>query len=179
MQVPVVSSQESWRRKKARTLRRLREMVEQALHFFSLWGRTLQKIGGKYVHFEKEIKKKLLSVDFATFDDVVIVFFSCLVIGWFLHPTGNFGGGVQSFFLFLRFLVLLNFVTSLLIAAFVLVPSIIYSSSSSSPPAPAPASALVNSSLNASGNGFDGQTLLFQRFIGLLPLCGRFSARRA
>ncbi|XP_076592767.1 transmembrane channel-like protein 7 [Chaetodon auriga] len=39
---------------------------------------------------------------------------------------GNFGGGVQSFFLFLRFLVVLNFVSSLLIAGFVLVPSIVF-----------------------------------------------------
>lgn len=38
---------------------------------------------------------------------------------------GNFGGGVQSFFLFLRFLVILNFFSSLLIAGFVLIPSIL------------------------------------------------------
>lgn len=109
MRVPVVSSQQSWRRKKARTLRRIRETVQQSLHFFTLWGRTLQKIGG------------------------------------------NFGGGVQSFFLFLRFLVLLNLVTSLLIAAFVLVPSIIFRSSSSSASASTSTSVLVNSSLNVSG----------------------------
>lgn len=79
------------------------------------------------------------------------------MIGWFFYPTGNFGGGVQSFFLFLRFLVLLNLVTSLLIAAFVLVPSIIFNSSSSS----ASASVPVNSFLNASGIGFHSQTLCF------------------
>lgn len=56
MRVPVVSSQQSWRRKKARTLRRIRETVQQPLHFFTLWGRTLQKIGGKYA-FEKKKKQ--------------------------------------------------------------------------------------------------------------------------
>lgn len=57
MRVPVVSSQQSWRRKKARTLRRIREAVQQCLYFLTLWGRTLQRIGGKYVHFKKEMKK--------------------------------------------------------------------------------------------------------------------------
>ncbi|XP_028984157.1 transmembrane channel-like protein 7 [Betta splendens] len=41
---------------------------------------------------------------------------------------GNFGGGVQSYFLFLRFLVILNFISFLLIAGFVLIPSIVFSS---------------------------------------------------
>ncbi|KAJ0066543.1 hypothetical protein NL108_014526, partial [Boleophthalmus pectinirostris] len=40
----------------------------------------------------------------------------------------NFGGGVQSYFLFLRFLVVLNFVSFLLIAGFVIIPSIIFRS---------------------------------------------------
>uniref|UniRef100_A0A3B3UBF6 Transmembrane channel-like protein n=1 Tax=Poecilia latipinna TaxID=48699 RepID=A0A3B3UBF6_9TELE len=42
--------------------------------------------------------------------------------------TGNFGGGVQSYFIFLRFLVVLNFVSFLLIAGFVLIPSIVFRS---------------------------------------------------
>ncbi|XP_066569067.1 transmembrane channel-like protein 7 isoform X2 [Amia ocellicauda] len=37
---------------------------------------------------------------------------------------GQFGGGVQSYFLFLRFLVLLNFLSFTLIAAFVLIPNL-------------------------------------------------------
>uniref|UniRef100_A0A665VSW4 Transmembrane channel-like protein n=1 Tax=Echeneis naucrates TaxID=173247 RepID=A0A665VSW4_ECHNA len=46
-----------------------------------------------------------------------------------LHdPTGNYGGGVQSYFLFLRFLVLLNFFSFLLIAGFVIIPSIVFRS---------------------------------------------------
>ncbi|XP_048009325.1 transmembrane channel-like protein 7 [Megalobrama amblycephala] len=44
---------------------------------------------------------------------------------------GHFGGGVQSYFLFLRFLVILNFLSSLLIAAFVLIPSIVFRSMNS------------------------------------------------
>uniref|UniRef100_A0A672LJX8 Transmembrane channel-like protein n=1 Tax=Sinocyclocheilus grahami TaxID=75366 RepID=A0A672LJX8_SINGR len=43
---------------------------------------------------------------------------------------GHFGGGVQSYFLFLRFLVILNFLSCLLIAAFVLIPSIVFRSMS-------------------------------------------------
>lgn len=166
MRVPVVSSQQSWRRKKARTLRRIRETVQQSLHFLTLWGRTLQKIGGKYA-FEKKKKnhycqRKLLILQHLM-TVLSVFFFASLVIGCFFYPTGNFGGGVQSFFLFLRFLVLLNLVTSLLIAAFVLVPSIIFNSSSSSASASASTSASVpvNSFLNASGIGFHSQTLCF------------------
>ncbi|KAK5862196.1 hypothetical protein PBY51_017619 [Eleginops maclovinus] len=86
MRVPVVSSRESWKRKKAKSLRKLKESGRGFLSFFSLWSKTLQKIGG------------------------------------------NFGGGVQSYFLFLRFLVVLNFVSFLLIAGFVLIPSIVFRS---------------------------------------------------
>ncbi|XP_029308029.1 LOW QUALITY PROTEIN: transmembrane channel-like protein 7 [Cottoperca gobio] len=86
MQVPVVSRRESWKRKNTKTLRKLKESGRGVLSFFSLWSKTLQKIGG------------------------------------------NFGGGVQSFFLFLRFLVVLNFVSFLLIAGFVLIPSIVFRS---------------------------------------------------
>ncbi|XP_024123694.1 transmembrane channel-like protein 4 [Oryzias melastigma] len=39
---------------------------------------------------------------------------------------GNFGGGVQSYFLFLRFLVILNFVSFLLMAGFVIIPSLVF-----------------------------------------------------
>ncbi|KAL4616692.1 transmembrane channel-like protein 4 [Arapaima gigas] len=43
---------------------------------------------------------------------------------------GHFGGGVQSYFLFLQFLVVLNLLSSLLMAGFVLTPSIVFRSSS-------------------------------------------------
>ncbi|KAK1144898.1 transmembrane channel-like protein 7 [Acipenser oxyrinchus oxyrinchus] len=39
---------------------------------------------------------------------------------------GNFGSGIQSYFAFLRFLVLLNFVTFLLIGVFVVIPNIVF-----------------------------------------------------
>uniref|UniRef100_A0A8C7WYV3 Transmembrane channel-like protein n=1 Tax=Oryzias sinensis TaxID=183150 RepID=A0A8C7WYV3_9TELE len=39
---------------------------------------------------------------------------------------GNFGGGVKSYFLFLRFLVVLNFLSFLLIAGFVIIPSLVF-----------------------------------------------------
>ncbi|XP_036394554.1 transmembrane channel-like protein 7 [Megalops cyprinoides] len=46
-----------------------------------------------------------------------------------LHKIGgHFGGGVQSYFLFLRFLVVLNFLSFLLIAGFVLIPNIVFQS---------------------------------------------------
>uniref|UniRef100_A0A8B9L1R2 Transmembrane channel-like protein n=1 Tax=Astyanax mexicanus TaxID=7994 RepID=A0A8B9L1R2_ASTMX len=41
---------------------------------------------------------------------------------------GHFGGGVQSYFLFLRFLVVLNFLSFLLMAGFVIIPSIVFHS---------------------------------------------------
>uniref|UniRef100_A0A8C9ZB40 Transmembrane channel-like protein n=1 Tax=Sander lucioperca TaxID=283035 RepID=A0A8C9ZB40_SANLU len=82
MQVPVVSSRESWKRKKTKSLRKFKDNARGCRSFFTLWSKSLQKIGG------------------------------------------NFGGGVQSYFLFLRFLVVLNFVSFLLIAGFVLIPSI-------------------------------------------------------
>ncbi|KAL6109396.1 tmc4 [Pungitius sinensis] len=84
MNVPVVSRRQSWRQRKS--LHKLKEKASECLHFFTLWRKSLQKIGG------------------------------------------NFGGGVQSYFLFLRFLVVLNFVSFLLIAGFVLIPSIVFRS---------------------------------------------------
>ncbi|KAJ8289954.1 hypothetical protein GJAV_G00007120 [Gymnothorax javanicus] len=86
MKIPVVSSWQSWRMHKLKTLKRFLEGARGALDYVSLWRRALQKIGG------------------------------------------HFGGGVQSYFLFLRFLVVLNFFSFLLIASFVLVPSIVYQS---------------------------------------------------
>lgn len=52
----------------------------------------------------------------------------CQLVKADLCLTGNFGGGVQSFFVLLRFLVLLNLFSFLLIAGFVLIPSIVFSS---------------------------------------------------
>ncbi|XP_041797877.1 transmembrane channel-like protein 7 [Chelmon rostratus] len=86
MRVPVVSSRESWRLNKSKSLRKLRNDTREFFYVFALWRKSLQKIGG------------------------------------------NFGGGVQSYFLFLRFLVVLNFVSFLLIAGFVLIPSIVFRS---------------------------------------------------
>lgn len=47
-------------------------------------------------------------------------------------PAGNFGGGVESYFLFLRFLVVLNFVSFLLMAGFVIIPSFVFRSAGTS-----------------------------------------------
>ncbi|XP_024000269.1 transmembrane channel-like protein 7 [Salvelinus sp. IW2-2015] len=44
--------------------------------------------------------------------------------------AGHFGGGVQSYSMFLRFLVVLNFLSFLLIAGFILIPSIVFRSTS-------------------------------------------------
>lgn len=44
---------------------------------------------------------------------------------------GHFGGGVQSYFLFLRFLVILNFLSFLLMAGFIIIPSIVFHSNNS------------------------------------------------
>lgn len=83
MRVPVVSSQQSWRRKKARTLRRIRETVQQSLHFVTLWGKTLQKIGGKYAFQKKEQKhcclRKLLILQHLM---TVLTVFFCVSCDW-------------------------------------------------------------------------------------------------
>ncbi|KAM6995216.1 transmembrane channel-like protein 7 [Tautogolabrus adspersus] len=86
MQIPVVSRRDSWRQKKAKCLRKLKNNAREFIYIFALWNKSLQKIGG------------------------------------------NFGGGVQSYFLLLRFLVVLNFVSFLLIAVFVIIPSIVFRS---------------------------------------------------
>ncbi|XP_028325566.1 transmembrane channel-like protein 7 [Gouania willdenowi] len=86
MQDNRASSSKSWKQKNKKSLRNLRSITREAGQFFTLWGKSLQLIGG------------------------------------------NFGGGVQSYFLFLRFLVILNFFSCLLIAGFVLIPSIIFRS---------------------------------------------------
>uniref|UniRef100_A0A3P9NPL7 Transmembrane channel-like protein n=1 Tax=Poecilia reticulata TaxID=8081 RepID=A0A3P9NPL7_POERE len=86
MQAPAQFSGGSWKQKKTIFVRKFKSNAREFLYFFSLWGKTLQKIGG------------------------------------------NFGGGVQSYFIFLRFLVVLNFVSFLLIAGFVLIPSIVFRS---------------------------------------------------
>ncbi|XP_026173095.1 transmembrane channel-like protein 7 isoform X2 [Mastacembelus armatus] len=86
MHVPVVSRMESWKRNKTKSLRKLKDNAREFHYIFTLWSKSLQKIGG------------------------------------------NFGGGVQSYFVFLRFLVVLNFFSFLLIAGFVLIPSIVFRS---------------------------------------------------
>ncbi|XP_027868630.1 transmembrane channel-like protein 7 [Xiphophorus couchianus] len=86
MQVPAQFNGGSWKQKRIKFVRQFKSNVREFLYFFSLWGKTLQKIGG------------------------------------------NFGGGVQSYFIFLRFLVILNFVSFLLIAGFVLIPGIVFRS---------------------------------------------------
>uniref|UniRef100_A0A673KF89 Transmembrane channel-like protein n=1 Tax=Sinocyclocheilus rhinocerous TaxID=307959 RepID=A0A673KF89_9TELE len=69
--------------------------------------------------FELKKRKTILSV--LTSAPKSFACFRCLL-------PGHFGGGVQSYFLFLRFLVILNFLSSLLIGAFVLIPSIVFRS---------------------------------------------------
>uniref|UniRef100_A0A3P8SGW7 Transmembrane channel-like protein n=1 Tax=Amphiprion percula TaxID=161767 RepID=A0A3P8SGW7_AMPPE len=86
MKIPVVSSSDSWKLKRTKTLRTIKARGREVLSFLTLWKKTLQKIGG------------------------------------------NFGGGVKSYFLFLRFLVVLNFFSFLLIGGFILIPSIVLTS---------------------------------------------------
>lgn len=144
MRVPVVSSRESWRRKKAKSLRKLKESTREFLYFFAPWRKTLQKIGGKrkyiwsdeiFLQVQHEVRLTVYTMWNLVND------FASVMMFWFFYHAGNFGGGVQSFFLFLRFLVVLNFVTSLLIIGLILVPSIIFRSVGSS---------LVNSTGNNS-----------------------------
>ncbi|XP_072250273.1 transmembrane channel-like protein 7 [Leuresthes tenuis] len=90
MKVPVLSKAGSWKWNKTKSLQKLTNNIREFLSFFSLWGKTLQTIGG------------------------------------------NFGGGVQSYFHFLRFLVVLNFVSFLLIGGFVIIPTLVLRSAESS-----------------------------------------------
>lgn len=124
MRVPVVSKAESWRRKRTRVLRRLQEGAREFLYFFSPWRKALQLIGGEPA-------------------GGFVFFLAVRLNRRFQTPAGNFGGGVQSFFVLLRFLVLLNFFSFLLIGGFVLIPSIVFSSEGG------------NSSVNIPGNQTD------------------------
>lgn len=90
MRVPVVTSWQSWKRSKAKSLSRFRADAGGVMSYVALWRKALHKIGG------------------------------------------HFGGGVQSYFMFLRFLVGLNFLSFLLIAGFILIPSIVFRSTSTS-----------------------------------------------
>nr|XP_046170899.1 transmembrane channel-like protein 7 isoform X2 [Oncorhynchus gorbuscha] len=90
MRVPVVTSWQSWKRSKAKSLSRFRTDAGGVMSYVALWRKALHKIGG------------------------------------------HFGGGVQSYFIFLRFLVVLNFLSFLLIAGFILIPSIVFRSTSTS-----------------------------------------------
>lgn len=91
MHVPVLSSMQSWKRSKAKSLSRAGKSIRGFLCYLTLWRKSLNKIGG------------------------------------------NFGGGVQSYFLFLRFLVILNFLSFMLIAGFVVIPSAVFRSVATGP----------------------------------------------
>lgn len=111
MQVPAQFNGGSWKQKRIKFVRQFKSNVREFLYFFSLWGKTLQKIGGRNLVYASKQPQRLRP-------------------RWqtLLCLTGNFGGGVQSYFIFLRFLVILNFVSFLLIAGFVLIPSIVFRS---------------------------------------------------
>lgn len=107
IQVPVLSKAEMWKQDKLKKLQKLQNKAREILFFLALWGKTLQKIGGAC-----RLNAGMWS-------------FNVSILNRFL-PTGNFGGGVQSYFLFLRFLVILNFVSFLLMAGFVIIPSLVF-----------------------------------------------------
>lgn len=115
MRVPVVSSWGSWRFRHSKSFQRFRDDLASVLSLLKLWRKSMHQIGG--------IKKNCL------FDFFWELF--CDFLFLFLK-TGHFGGGVQSYFLFLRFLVILNFLSFLLMAGFVIIPSIVFHSSNSS-----------------------------------------------
>uniref|UniRef100_A0A667YF49 Transmembrane channel-like protein n=1 Tax=Myripristis murdjan TaxID=586833 RepID=A0A667YF49_9TELE len=121
MRVPVVTSWESWKRSKNKSLHRFTLNASGFLSVFTLWRRTLQKIGG------------------------------------------NFGGGVQSYFLFLRFLVVLNFVSFLLIGGFVIIPSILFRSVATNP---------VNKECMAYDPNPQGLVVFYNYFLDLLSGTG-------
>ncbi|XP_030606402.1 transmembrane channel-like protein 7 [Archocentrus centrarchus] len=112
MRLPVVSRFQSWKGRRTKSLRKAENNCRQFFYFFSLWRKSLQKIGG------------------------------------------NFGGGVLSYFVFLRFLVVLNFVSFFLIAGFVLTPSIVFRSVETK--STDPGIFAVNISLDNNLNGTNG-----------------------
>ncbi|XP_034144608.1 transmembrane channel-like protein 7 [Esox lucius] len=127
MRVPVVTNWQSWKRSKAKSLRRFRADTEGALSSIALWRKALLNIGGQ------------------------------------------FGGGVQSYFIFLRFLVVLNFLSFFLIAGFVLIPSIVFQITSTN-------NTTVDSSGKEDCTVYDpnpqGLVLFYQYFLDLLSGTG-------
>ncbi|XP_030641330.1 transmembrane channel-like protein 4 [Chanos chanos] len=87
---------------------------------------------------------------------------------------GHFGGGVQSYFLFLRFLIVLNFLSFLLIAAFVLIPNIVFEAQGSSVFSRTGNVTENTNTTNCEGydHGSDTLTPFYQYFLDLLSGTG-------
>ncbi|KAK1794733.1 hypothetical protein P4O66_009949, partial [Electrophorus voltai] len=77
---------------------------------------------------------------------------------------GHFGGGVQSYFLFLRFLVVLNFLSFLLMAAFVVIPSMVFHITSSNGSKSEPLLPSINLTTPTTFQGFMEYSYLFYGF---------------
>lgn len=143
MRVPVVSKWGSWRIKQSKTFRHFCEIAKEVLSYLVPWKKGIQKIGGNKKYNSFSIHEKchhlfwpghLKKDEHESMNLVRTSKFRLLNnvhdynrVSW-LFFVGHFGGGVQSYFLFLRFLVILNLLSFLLIAAFVLIPSIVFHS---------------------------------------------------
>ncbi|XP_060137622.1 transmembrane channel-like protein 4 isoform X3 [Zootoca vivipara] len=105
-----LSGWELWHVWKRRTLRRVRSQASSVVAYGEMWRSTLRHIGGMG-KFSGEGDRVGHVLCFMGSD-----LSSSLC-------AGQFGTGIQSYFNFLRFLVLMNFVASLLVAGFVIAPN--------------------------------------------------------
>lgn len=66
MRTPVSTSAKSWTHNKTKSLRKLKSDIRESLYFFSLWRKSLQKIGGFTPDLKKDFKMNVAHVAFLT-----------------------------------------------------------------------------------------------------------------
>lgn len=123
MQISSIGFWESWRRSQSINRKRVWAQMRGFLSGLLPWQQKLRAIEGK-----KDVHHDLFCTCW------LLVY--CITMTKWFHPhwsvPGRFGVGVKSYFVFLRYLVYLNFLHCALISGFILGPTAFYGRSNSS-----------------------------------------------